>query len=259
MDQAEYFIDKYGVDVLFTGLESTNKYVRYYCINRLVEFYNDGDIRTRAIRKIKPLLRGAETDETVRDGAEFALSVLSGKFDSPYIVNVSDDIKVFALFNNYSDYGSYNELWIIRNGRLSKLHTFTEPLSHYIDRYEPIQLSPEKDKIAVQTCSRRSSSINIIYLDSGDIGPEIMNMALNNVAADNADYVNTYGAGTNYAGGEYSWGGNIKWIDDDTIEFDVNLAYNYMEIIECVTVRYNIPGNSLEYEPREAGEGWEPK
>ena len=247
MDSADYLIQKYGVSVLFKGLKSENRYSQYYCINRLVEYYNNDDIRTRAIDEITPFLNSV--NETIKGGSEFAISVLSKTFNSPFIVNADGGIKVFALFNNYSDYGSYNELWMIKDDKLAKLHSFTG-LSHYIYSSEPIKLSPNKDKIAVMTCSRRSVSINIIDLNNGKISPEIMLMALNKVAADNKDYVNTYSGSENsaYEGGEYSEGRNIKWIDDNSIVFEADLAYNYMDIIEHVIVKYNVLDNNLEYE-----------
>ena len=151
-----------------------------------------------------------------------------------------DDIKIFAIFNDYSDYGSYNELWIIRDDKLSKLHSFKN-LQTYIDTGEPIKLSPNKDKITVQTSSRRSSSINIIDLKTGKVSPEIITMAIEKVEKDNKDYNNTY------PDGRYNSGGNIIWIDNNTIEFEANLAYNYMDIMVDVIVRYNFLDDSLEY------------
>jgi hypothetical protein len=244
-DQADYYIDKLGAEALFIGLKSINEYSRYYCANRLVEFYNDGEVKARAIEEIAPLLN--DEYEKVKDGAGFALSVLSGRFDSPYIINAGRGVRVFSLFNYYADYGSHNELWIIKGGALSKLYTFTGPLSHYIDYKEPMRLSPDKSKLAVLTCSRRSSSVNVIDLRSGVASPEVMLMALNQVAADNTDYVNTYGPDTAYEGGEYSFCRYIRWIDNDAIEFDAELSYNYGDIIERVTIKYDVSENSLEY------------
>ncbi|MBC8587767.1 copper amine oxidase N-terminal domain-containing protein [Paratissierella segnis] len=238
MEAVDNLVEKHGVDVLFKGLESTNIYSQYYCINRLVEYYNENDIRISAIEKITPFLNSSNTK--LKDGAEFAISVLTKKFDSPYIVNVDENTKIFALFNDYSDYGSYNELWIIRNDKLSKLHSFSNS-QDYIDRGEKIQVSPSKDKIAVQTSSRRSSSINIIDLNSGEISPELMKLAIEKVAKDNKDYNNTY------PDGRYSWGSNLKWVDNNTLEFEAGLSYNFMEIIENVIVKYDVLNNSLEY------------
>ena len=241
MDKADAIIDKYGADVLFAGLKSANPYSQYYCINRLVEYYNSDDIRTRAITEITPFLNS--TNNTLKHGAEFAISVLSKKFDSKYIVSGANDIKIFALFNDYSDYGSFNELWIIRADKLSKLYSFRRPdvMSTHIDTTEPIKFSPDKNKIAVQTCNRRSSTLNIIDLNSGKIISGIMELAVKKVAADNKDYINTYPDGL------YCWCRNFKWIDNNTIEFEADLAYDYMEIIENVIVKYNISDNSLEY------------
>lgn len=161
MEKADCFIDKYGADALFRGLESTNAYSQYYCINRLVEHYSNDKIRAKAINEITPFL--SSPNNTLRNSAEFAVSVLNKKFDSKYIISAVDDIKIFALFNDYSDYGSYNELWMIKNDELTKLHSFEDPQT-YINATEPITLSPGRDKIAVTTSSRRSNSINIIDL-----------------------------------------------------------------------------------------------
>lgn len=239
MEKADYFIEKYGVDVLFQGLESTNVYSQYYCINRLVEYYNYDDIRIRAIDEITPFL--SSTNTTLKYAAEFAISVLSKEFDNPYIVNITEGTKVFALFNDYSDYGSYNELWIIKNDKLSKLYSFTEPQT-YIDRGEKIKVSPLNDKIAVQTSNRRSSWLNIIDLNTGEkISPELMKLAIEKVAMDNKNYNNTY------PDGQYSWCSNPKWVDNNTVEFEARLAYDFMDIIEHVVVKYNVLDNSLEY------------
>lgn len=238
MEKTDYLIEKYGVDVLFKGLESTNVYSQYYCINRLVEYYNYDDIRIYAIDKITPFLNS--TNNTLKQGAEFAISVLSKKFDSPYIVTSTEDIKVFALFNDYSDFGSYNELWIIKNDKLSKLHSFTNPQT-YIDRTEAIQFSPSNDKIAVKTANRKSNSLNIIDLSNGKVSPEIMKLAIKKVAMDNKNYNNTY------PDGQYSWCSNLRWIDNNTVGFEADLSYNYMDIIEHVIVKYNVLDDSVEY------------
>ena len=238
MEDVDDLVEKNGVEVLFKGLESTNEYSQYYCINRLVEYYNDDHIRINSIEKITPFLDS--NNGKLKDGGEFAISVLTKKFDSPYIADIDEDTKVFALFNNYSDYGSYNELWIIKNDKLSKLHSFSD-LQAYIDGTEKIQISPSKDKIAVQTCSRRSSSINIIDLNNGDVSPELMKLAIEKVALDNKDYNNTY------PDGAYSWASNLKWVDNNTLVFEAALSYNFMEIIENVNIKYNLLDNSLEY------------
>lgn len=242
MKKVDDLIEKHGVGVLFKGLESNNVYSQYYSINRLVEYYNYDDIRTHAIAKITPFL--SSSNNTLKHGAEFAINVLGKKFDSPYIVSGTNDIKVFALFNDYSDYGSYNELWIIKDDNLSKLYSFTDTgigSQLYIDTNETIKPSPDNNKIAVQTSTRKSSSLNIIDLNNEKISPEIMKLAIEKVAMDNKDNNNTY------PDGAYNFCGNLKWIDNNIVEFEANLAYDYMEIMEQVIVKYNVLDNSLEY------------
>lgn len=239
IEKANYYIEKYSADVLFHGLKSVNPYSRYYCINRLVEYYNDTELRMHAISEIRPFLN--DGNDTIKQGAEFAMSVLNKKFDSPYIAHGADGVKVFALFNDYSDYGSHNELWIIKDDILSKLYSYKEPsMGFFIDKNEPMVFSPEKDKIAVQTCNRTNSSVNIVDVNSGRVGPELMESAIKKVAMDHKDYDNSYA-------GAYSWGGNLKWIDNNTLEFEADLAYNFGEMIEHVIVKYNFSNNSLEY------------
>lgn len=68
------------------------------------------------------------------------------------------------------------------------------------------------------------TSSNKIFVQ-GKFSPEIMKMAIEKVAMDNKDYNNTY------LDGGYSWGHTLKWIDNDTVEFEANLAYNYMGTI----------------------------
>lgn len=49
--------------------------------------------------------------------------------------------------------------------KLSKLYSFTESQT-YIDTTEAIKVSPDNDKIAVQTSTRRINSLNIIDLNN---------------------------------------------------------------------------------------------
>ena len=111
----------------------------------------------------------------------------------------------------------------------------------YIDANEPMKLSLSQNKLAVKISTRRSHSLYIFDLYSEELSPEVMTLLINKVAKDNKDYENTY------PDGQYSFYENLKWLDDDTVEFEADLAYNYMEIIERVRVKYNTSNGSLEY------------
>lgn len=236
MAEVDTIIQKYGVNVLFEGLKSKNMYSQYYCINRLVEYYNDVEIKNRAISEITPFIHS--TNETIKNGAEFVISVLSSKGDNKYITNCDNGTKIFTLFNDYSDYGSFNELWMLKDNKISKLYSFTKP-SMYI---KSILISPNKDKIAVQTQSNKSQYINIIDLNSKTSSPEIMNVLISKVAKDN-NYVLPDRADKE----TYSGNSELKWIDNNTVEFNASLSYNNTEIIKNVLGKYNVLNNALEY------------
>ena len=119
--------------------------------------------------------------------------------------------------------------------------SFEDGLQTYIAFTDPIKLSPSGDKIAVQTASRRSSSFNIIDLNTGKASPEVMQMVIERVARDNKDYNNTY------PDGRYNSCSNIRWFDNNIVEFEGHLAYDYMEITQDVVVKYDVLNNSLEY------------
>ena len=238
VQKVDGLVRQYGVTALFKGLASLNPYSQYFCINKLVELcYNNDDMRLHALSEITPFLDSA--NETIRGGAEFAVSVLGKKFDSPYVLHCAGGAKVFALFNGYSDYGSYNELFVVEGGALSSLRAFSGENSQYI---ESVELSPGRDRLAVKTSTRRSNSLYIIDLKSREASPEVMLMALEKTAGEHKNYGHTY------LNGEYSFFGDLKWADDDTVEFTAELAFDYMETIERAAVRYSFPDNSLTME-----------
>ena len=45
----------------------------------------------------------------------------------------------------------------------------------------------------------------------------------------------------------YSGNGELKWIDNNTVEFNASLSYNNTEIIKNVQAKYNVLNNALEY------------
>lgn len=235
MSKIDNMINKYGISALSNGLKSNNIYSQYYCINKLVEYYNNDKLRKRSILEIEPFL--SSNNASLKNAAIFATDILSKEFNSEYIIKAKDDSKIFTLYNNYSDYGSYNEIWIIKNDELSKLYSFKNN-QVYINH--PIILSPNKDKIAIQTSSRRSSSFNIIDLNNYNISPELVRLTLKKVSSD-TNLNNTH------PNGEYSWGDKLIWLDNNRVKFHANLSYDYNQTIESVNVYYNYLNNDLDY------------
>lgn len=226
-----------GVKVYFEALNSDDIYKQYFAINKLVEFYNDTQVRKEAIEKITPFLTHQEAK--LVDAATFALSVLNKTFDDSRIIHMADGTIVFTLFNDYSDYGSYNEIWMVKEDELSKLTSFDNP-KMYINQIIP---SPDKKLIAVMTSSNKSSYVIIWDLVDGKVSPELVDSARIMVAKDlnymfwqRLDYEN------------YSGYDSIEWVNNDCLEFQASLAYDGADIVEKAVVRYHFKEKKMECE-----------
>ncbi|GJM72184.1 hypothetical protein HMSSN036_44000 [Paenibacillus macerans] len=87
----------------------------------------------------------------IADAAAFAIDILSKSYRSPYIFKLADGSIIFTLFNNYSDYGSQNVLWRIKDNVLEEYSSFSTP-SMYIKEIIP---SPNRKLVAIVTCSNK--------------------------------------------------------------------------------------------------------
>ena len=245
---------QYGADIYFDALESGDLYKQYFAVNKLVEYYNDDEIRERAIRAIAPLLSDASYDKydkelsdldvgALSDAASFALSVLTKTFDDPRIIHMADGTIVFTLFNDYSDYGTYNQIWIIQDDELRELVSFNEP-KMYITKLIP---SPDKNLFAITFCSNRSNYIMIWDIANGMVSPELVDSARFMVAQDRNIVVWQRIDNENYSDAR-----NIEWIDNDSIAFNALLWFRVAgedpDIqINNVHIRYNFRKEHMEY------------
>ncbi len=226
-----------GIDVYFEALNSDDIYKQYFAINKLVEFYNDTKIRKEAIEKITPFLNHQETK--LVDAATFALSILNKTFDDSRIVLMANGAVVFTLFNDYSDYGSYNEIWMIKDDKLSKLISFDNP-KMYINQIIP---SPDQKLFAVTTSSNKSNYVIIWDLVDGKISPELVDSARIMVAK-NLEYM--FWQRSDYE--NYSVLNSIKWVNNDCLEFQASLSYDGAEIVEQAAVKYYFNEKKMECE-----------
>lgn len=236
MAVADAMAEQYGVKVYFDALKSDDVYKQYFAINKLVEYYNDEKVRLEAIHAITPFL--TNKDEKLADAAAFALSVLKKEFNDPRIVHMADGTLIFTLFNDYSDYGSYNQIWKIKNDELSKLASFERP-KMYIAQIIP---SPDKKLFAVTFASNKSGYLMIWDLENGRVSPELIDSARIMVAKDLG-----YTFWQRYDYENYSGASSIKWIDNDSIEFPATLSYNGTEIVDHAIVRFNFRQKQMEY------------
>ncbi|ABX41329.1 hypothetical protein [Lachnoclostridium phytofermentans] len=236
MAVADAMAEQYGVKVYFDALKSDDMYKQYFAINKLVEYYNDEKVRLEAIQALTPFL--TNEDEKLADAAAFSLSVLKKEFNDPRIVHMADGTLIFTLFNDYSDYGSYNQIWKIKDGELSELASFERP-KMYITQIIP---SPDRKLFAVTFVSNKSGYLMIWDLENGITSPELIDSARIMVAKD-LDY--TFWQRSDYE--NYSGAESIEWTDNDSIEFRASLTYNGTEIVKEAIVQFNFRQKQMEY------------
>ncbi|MCL1951774.1 MAG: hypothetical protein FWF60_02985 [Oscillospiraceae bacterium] len=245
MAVADSLAQEYGAKLYFDGLKGGDVYQQYFSINKLVEYYNDEAVRQEAIKAITPFL--ASKEEKLSDAAAFALSVLGKTFDDPRILHIADGSLVFTLFNGYSDYGSYNQLWRVKDGELEKYMGYSAP-HRYI---RGMALSPDAKLFAVETVSNKSSYVVIYDVIEGCVSPELVDSARNAVAKDMGYAIQQQMDFENFsdvAGARE--GGGLRWLDDSTLAFEASLMVNAegMEapLYPTAAVRYDFRQKQME-------------
>jgi len=219
---------EYKVDKFLEALKSDDPYYQYIAINRLIESFNDTQLREKVIKQIQPFIHSEEIE--LAEAASLAVDILSEKYESKNVYKLADESVVFTLFNHYSDYGSYNEIWRIAEGKLEKYFSFSNP-SMYITE---IIVSPDGKKIAVTTSSNKSEYVVIFDIENGRISPELVSSARIILGAKKGYDVFSRIDNENYSGIN-----NINWVDSDRLYFNAILSYNDTEIIEEVSMEYN--------------------
>ena len=217
-------------EVLFAALNSGDMYKQYIAINRMVELYNDPELRARAVQELQPFLSNPEPK--LAEAAAFALDILEQRFESPLLCKMADGSIFFTLFNDYSDYGSYNQLWRIKDGRLESYITFFDPMMYITD----LLPSPDGKLLAVSLCSNKSDFVVVINFIDSHFSSELIgsSRALWACQSDEERF-----ADIRIDHETYSGCGNLRWLDNETLEFDAALFYNHTDIVDDVRVVYN--------------------
>ncbi|MEK5399061.1 hypothetical protein [Paenibacillus sp. FSL K6-2859] len=226
---------KYDAEKFLHALKSDNNEYVYIAINRLVETFNNSTLRVKALKELQPFLKNE--NQKIADAAAFAVDILSKSYKSPYIVKLADGSMIFTLFNNYSDYGSQNVIWRIKDNKLNAYFSFSTP-SMYIKKMIP---SPNHKLVAIVTCSNKSDFIQISNIEEGMISPELIESARVKYGAQKE--IDTW-IRTDHE--NYSNADNLVWKDNDTLEFEGSLAYQNTKIIENVTVKYQFSKKIIE-------------
>ncbi|KTD88577.1 hypothetical protein [Paenibacillus etheri] len=226
---------QYEAEKFLHALKSDNNEYVYIAINRLVESFNDQKLRVKALKELQPFLKNE--NQKIADAAAFAVDILSKSYRSPYIVKLADGSMVFTLFNNYSDYGSQNVIWRIKDNVLKEYLSFSTP-SMYVTKIVP---SPNHKLVAIVTCSNKSNFVQISNIEEGMTSPELIESARVKYGAQKE--LDTW-IRTDHE--NYSYADKLVWKDNDTLAFEGSLAYQNTEIIENVTVKYQFSKKIIE-------------
>ncbi len=226
---------QYDAEKFLHALKSDNNEYVYIAINRLVESFNDPTLRVKALKELQPFIRNE--NQKIADAAAFAVDILSKSYRSSYIVKLADGSMIFTLFNNYSDYGSQNVIWRIKDNVLKEYLSFSAP-SMYITKIIP---SPNHKLVAIITGSNKSNFVQISNIEEGMTSPELIESARVKYGAQKE--LDTW-IRTDHE--NYSYADNLVWKDNDTLVFEGTLAYQNTEIIKNVTVKYQFSKKIIE-------------
>lgn len=239
---------------IFAALASDDMYYQYIAINRLVELYNEPDLRARAVKELQPFLQSSEPK--LADAAAFALDILQDDFSDPRLCHMADGRIFFTLYNDYSDYGSYNQIWQIMDGELTRYTSFLEPL-YYIKELLP---SPDGRLLAVTLSSNKSYFALVIDAENGYVSSELLGSARALWASRLAQQgVVNRSAVIRIDHETYNGCQDLRWLDNTTLGFTAHLCYDdgdtpdydSCEIVDSVEVSYNYPTRQFSFTPLE--------
>lgn len=207
-------------------------------INHLILFYNDYDLRTEIYHNIsiEPFLN---TDDIhVAETARFAQTLLSGGSLSPYISELSDNSRVFVLFNDYYDYGSGDTLYRIEGAQMEPFFTLPKPATYIREQI----LSSDKNHMLIKACSRKSDTLILLDMQNKDKTQELVN-TLKQAIADDGLYPNNIREDyETYATVEHA-----QWMDENHLAFTASIPYNDMASILKVSAEYDLTAESITY------------
>lgn len=227
---------------LFAALKSDDVYYQYVAVNRLVELYNNPDLRARAVQALQPFLQSEEPK--LADAAGLALDILSEQFQDARLCHMADGSIFFTLFNDYSDYGSHNQIWRIADGRLERYWSFFEPMNYITGLYP----SPDGRLLAVSLSSNKSHFAVVLDFMGGYASSELVGSARALWAQDLVRRgVDNRAAVIRTDFETYCGCRDLHWLDNTTLAFAADLCfddsgtaeYDACEIVDSVEVRFD--------------------
>ena len=110
------------------------------------------------------------------------------------------------------------------------------PMIYISDFY----LSPDKERLAVKTCSGRSEFLFIISPLEGKLSCEIISSAKNKIAFENGYSTDVRIDGENYCSAD-----EVKWTNDEILEFNGSFTYNDVGKTVNYKVQYDFSNGNI--------------
>ena len=229
----------YTADYYLTALPKSKGKLSVNLINHLILFYNDDTLRAEIDKNIsiEPFLNN--DDLQVSEAARFAQVLLSGGAYHSYISQLYDGSRVFALFNDYYDYGSGNILYRIEDNQMEEFFVLPEPLSYIKEQ----TLSADQRRLLVLACSRKSDTLLLVDAQNSDNATDLI-AVLKKAIADDGLYENHI----REDGETYAVVSDYKWENDFLVSFKAEIPYDNMSTVLAVSAKFDLTSKSITYE-----------
>lgn len=229
----------FTADYYLTALPKSEGKLTVNVMNHLLLFYNDHDLRTEIYNNINIDSFLNNRDLRVSDTARFAQSLLSGNSPNPDISVLSDGSRLFALFNDYYDYGSGNILYRIEGTQMDPFFTLPEPMTYICEQ----ALSSDQNYMLVKACSKKSETLFLLDTQTKGEAQDLVGLLLQAIADDGL-YANSIGENNEtYVSIE-----NAEWLDGSHIAFTASVPSKDQSVIMKVTASYDLSTQAITYD-----------
>jgi|GEM_PF-3468334 len=157
IDQFDEAVSKEPDPVLFlcAGMKQNNLVIRWYCANKIIEYYNEPDFKNA-----KELLKNLLEEPSIRDSATLSLAIINGTYDNEYLIKSHiGDKYIFTKYlgSRYND----GKLWMIDNGNI---HCIADSIS-----IGDFGWSHDDKWLYFNSYGRISSSVAVVNVKSGKV------------------------------------------------------------------------------------------
>ncbi len=198
IDWLEEAVDKETdpISFLCAGMKHENPVIRWYCANKVIEYYNKPGIKN-ALEPLNSLLKD---ENSIQDSAALSIAIINRTYNNKYLIKSHEGNRyLFTKFHGsiYDD----GKLWIIDNG---EINCFVENYS-----IGDIGWSPDDKWLFANPYGRIQSEMLVVNVKSR----EVYNIPLFQYICDNSDKLG-YKVGSNQR--PDPWIKFIEWSPDSS-------------------------------------------